>query len=243
MPTSPTDCEIMSFPPHARRSSTARHRAVPAPALGSRRLTSTVRSSLIALVCATTVTSGISPAQAAGSDDASSGPSGQRRTPAVAVTAPHDAVVAPQTVITGVLPPPAEPVAAATALARPATGEVTSDFGVREHPVRGGARMHTGVDFSAGDGGVYAAADGVVVQTATSGGYGLQTVVEHTAPDGSTWLSRYSHQSSFSVEPGDQVTRGQRIGTIGSTGVSTGPHLHFEVMIGGELTDPQPRIA
>lgn len=154
--------------------------------------------------------------------------------PSVPATAP---VSFAEPVVTTVVPPPA-----ASALARPATGEVTSGFGVRTHPISGNAKLHEGVDFAIGDGNIYAAADGVVGSAGRSGGYGNLTEITHTAPDGSSFSTRYAHQSDILVAPGEQVTRGQLIGRIGSTGASTGPHLHFELVLDGAVVDALPRL-
>ena len=140
--------------------------------------------------------------------------------------------------LTTVVPPPG-----ASNLARPGNGEVTSGFGMRKHPVTGRAKLHEGVDFAVGDGNVYAAADGIVASAESSGGYGLLTEITHVGGDGSSFSTRYAHQARLLVEPGDRVTRGQVIGRIGSTGTSTGPHLHFEVVVDGAATDALPRIA
>jgi len=82
---------------------------------------------------------------------------------------------------------------------------------------------------------VPAAAGGTVVTADEQGGYGLTVVIRH--PDGIE--SRYAHLSSIAVRPGDSVTRGQQIGRVGSTGRSTGPHLHFEVTAAGRRVDPE----
>lgn len=154
-------------------------------------------------------------------------------------SAPAGAAVSfAEPVVTTVFPPPA-----ASGLGRPATGEVTSGFGMRTHPITGIATLHKGVDFALGDGNVYAAADGVVASAGSSGAYGNLTEVTHSAPDGSSFSTRYAHQARMLVEPGEQVTRGQVIGRIGSTGASTGLHLHFEVVLDGAVVDALPRIA
>lgn len=155
--------------------------------------------------------------------------------PSVPATAP---VSFDEPVVTTVVPPPP-----ASALARPANGEVTSGFGMRTHPISGNAKLHEGVDFALGDGKVYAAADGVVASAGWSGGYGNLTEITHTASDGSSFSTRYAHQSEMLVAPGERVTRGQVIGRIGSTGASTGPHLHFELVLDGAVVDALPRIA
>jgi murein DD-endopeptidase MepM/ murein hydrolase activator NlpD len=113
----------------------------------------------------------------------------------------------------------------------------SSPFGPRVDPLLGGARMHNGVDLSAPSGTpIRASADGVVVIAADQGGYGLCTVIDH----GSGMGTLYGHQSTLGVQTGDIVKRGQIIGFVGSTGRSTGPHLHWEVRQFGQPINPLP---
>ncbi|MFZ5852580.1 MAG: M23 family metallopeptidase, partial [Actinomycetota bacterium] len=123
---------------------------------------------------------------------------------------------------------------------RPGTGPVTSPYGVRFHPVLRYVNLHTGEDIGAGDGVVYAADDGVVLLARSTVGYGNLTVVDHGRLDGRPVTTVYAHQARFLVAPGERVRRGQPIGIIGSTGYSTGPHLHFEVRLDGLPVDPTP---
>ncbi|WP_291296414.1 M23 family metallopeptidase [Elioraea sp.] len=105
---------------------------------------------------------------------------------------------------------------------------ISSGFGMRRHPILGYSRMHQGVDFAAPTGTpVYAAGDGRIAFAGTRGGYGTTIVVNHTG--GTSTL--YAHLSSIQrgLRPGSAVRQGQVIGRVGSTGMSTGPHLHFEV--------------
>jgi murein DD-endopeptidase MepM/ murein hydrolase activator NlpD len=112
---------------------------------------------------------------------------------------------------------------------------VSSTFGLRVHPVYGGARLHSGIDFAAPHGTpIYAAGDGVVVWAGPRGGYGNTVVVDH----GGAVATLSAHMSRMAVIEGDVVTRGQIIGFVGSTGTSTGPHLHFEVRLAGTPVDP-----
>lgn len=114
---------------------------------------------------------------------------------------------------------------------------LTSPYGFRTYPLGGGAEFHPGADFGAASGTpIYAAAPGVVVIASPQGGYGNCTVIDH----GYGLATLYGHQSRQVVQVGDVVTTGQLIGFVGSTGASTGPHLHFEVRLRGELTDPLP---
>lgn len=121
-------------------------------------------------------------------------------------------------------------------LAWPAPGAgVSGNVGPRIHPVYGYRSCHTGTDIGAAGGSpIHAAADGVVVSVLNGGPYGLHTLIQH----GSGISTMYAHQASASVSPGQKVSRGQVIGTVGSTGWSTGPHLHFEVHVNGTPYDP-----
>jgi len=119
----------------------------------------------------------------------------------------------------------------------PSSASISSPFGPRTHPIRGGHEMHTGIDIRASHGADIVAADcGVVIHSGWRGGFGLTVIIDHG--DGIHTL--YAHNSHNLVSVGDGVTRGQRIALIGSTGVSTGPHLHFEVRVGGMWEDPGP---
>ncbi|MBQ8540128.1 MAG: peptidoglycan DD-metalloendopeptidase family protein [Clostridia bacterium] len=117
----------------------------------------------------------------------------------------------------------------------PASQRVTSKYGYRIHPVYKTRKFHAGIDIGAGYGSAIVAAESGTVTTATYGsGYGKYVVVSH----GSGLTTLYAHCSSLLVKVGDKVTRGQTIAKVGSTGVSTGNHLHFEVRINGSTTDP-----
>ena len=121
---------------------------------------------------------------------------------------------------------------------KPVIGEVefTSGFGVRSDPFLGRPAMHTGLDFRAAYGDlVRATANGVVTSATWSGGYGRMVEINH----GNGLSTRYGHLSVISVRPGESVKIGQIIGEVGSTGRSTGPHLHYETRIDGEAVDPQ----
>jgi len=120
-------------------------------------------------------------------------------------------------------------------LAAPVPGVVTSGFGPRKHPIFGTMRNHTGVDFSATSGTpVRASADGTVAVAGERGGYGVTVIVDH----GNSLATLYGHLSRTAVAEGATVSRGQVIGYAGSTGYSTGPHLHFEVRVNGNPVDP-----
>jgi murein DD-endopeptidase MepM/ murein hydrolase activator NlpD len=121
---------------------------------------------------------------------------------------------------------------------KPVIGEVefTSGFGVRSDPFLGRPAMHTGLDFRAQTGDpVRATANGKVVSAGWSGGYGRMVEIDH----GNGLSTRYGHLSEINVKIGDPVKIGQVIGEVGSTGRSTGPHLHYETRIDGEAVDPQ----
>jgi len=120
-------------------------------------------------------------------------------------------------------------------LAWPVVGQVTSGFGYRIHPIFHVRKMHTGIDIDAEMGDpVKAAAAGTVVSAGWRGGYGKCVVVQHSGG----LATLYAHLSVISVTAGDKVKLGQVLGKVGSTGYSTGPHLHFEVRVNGEAVDP-----
>ena len=125
------------------------------------------------------------------------------------------------------------------AFALPVHGRVSSGFGPRVDPLHGAGGYHTGLDLAAPTGTpVVAAAAGTVVRAGDAGGYGQLIVLRHA--DGSE--TRYAHLSAIGVEVGAQVARGQAIGAVGSTGRSTGPHLHFELRRDGHAVDPRPAL-
>lgn len=112
---------------------------------------------------------------------------------------------------------------------------ITSGFGRRYHPILKRLRVHTGVDITAPKGTpVYATADGTVTSESPGGGYGLVVVINH----GYSYKTLYAHLSKKAVKPGQKVKRGQVIGYVGSTGMSTGSHLHYEVIKGGQRVNP-----
>lgn len=119
--------------------------------------------------------------------------------------------------------------------ARPVDGRLTSRFGTRRHPLLGFTRMHQGVDFAAAHGApVVAASSGQVVGAGWAGGYGRQVRIAH----GGGLSSSYSHLSRFAVAAGRSVRAGEVIGYAGSSGLSTGPHVHYEVRRNGRAIDP-----
>ena len=117
---------------------------------------------------------------------------------------------------------------------------ITSDFGMREHPIEGIIKGHTGIDIGNADFGtpVVAAADGVVTLASYYGGYGNCVIVNH----GNGVATLYGHGQKILTEVGKEVKRGEIIMEVGSTGQSTGPHLHFEVRINGSPVNPWPYL-
>src|SRR4051794_21324336 len=118
-----------------------------------------------------------------------------------------------------------------------ADGRLQSGFGLRRHPILGFSRMHTGVDWVTRIGApILSAGDGAVIKAEWAVGYGLRAEIQHA--DGV--VTTYSHMSRFGsdIAPGTEVRQGQVIGFLGSTGLSTGPHLHYEVMFNGQFVDP-----
>ncbi len=113
----------------------------------------------------------------------------------------------------------------------------TSAFGVRSDPFRGDPTMHAGIDLASPTGTpIYATADGVVGRAEWYGGYGNMVDIEH----GKGIATRYGHMSRIVAHPGERVKRGDLIGYVGSTGRSTGSHLHYEVRIDGRAVNPIP---
>ncbi|MGH6705999.1 MAG: M23 family metallopeptidase, partial [Sphingomicrobium sp.] len=120
-------------------------------------------------------------------------------------------------------------------MAWPVAARITSGFGMRYHPILRFGRMHKGIDFGAHYGQpIVAAADGQVGRAGWAGGYGRQVRLAHAGSMGTS----YSHMSRIIVEPGSLVRQGQVIGYVGSSGLSTGPHLHYEVYRGGVAVNP-----
>ncbi len=124
-------------------------------------------------------------------------------------------------------------------LIRPIDAPITSPFGMRRHPIFGGMRMHTGADMPAPYGThIHAARDGLVSFSGWMNGYGNVVILDH----GSGLGTLYAHCSSLEVSVGEHVSRGQVIAKVGSTGYSTGNHVHFEVRVNGEPVNPENYI-
>jgi murein DD-endopeptidase MepM/ murein hydrolase activator NlpD len=110
-----------------------------------------------------------------------------------------------------------------------------SGFGYRMHPILKTVRFHNGMDFTAPTGtDIYATGDGKVTDVGVSGGFGNRVIIDH----GFGYQTIYAHMHTFKVKPGEEVKRGQVIGTVGDTGLSTAPHLHYEVHKNGAVVNP-----
>lgn len=123
--------------------------------------------------------------------------------------------------------------------AKPAEGPVSSPYGMRVHPVTGVYKLHTGTDYRAGCGTpMRAAADGTVTSVTPNKAYGTLITIDH----GGGVVPRYAHayRSDVTARAGDRVRAGQQIAKVGSSGYSTGCHLHFEVKVNGNFVDPVP---
>lgn len=117
---------------------------------------------------------------------------------------------------------------------------MTSGYGMRYHPVTGGRSRHKGIDLAAPTGTpVYATADGTVKMSQRYSSYGLYVSIDH----GAELETRYAHLSGLNVSAGASVRKGDLIGFVGSTGRSTGPHLHYEVRVDGQAVNPVPYMA
>ena len=122
----------------------------------------------------------------------------------------------------------------------PSQGPITSQFGNRFHPVLGYSRFHAGTDFGADTGTpIQAAETGIVIFAGWYGGYGNAVILDH----GGGVTTLYGHASRLSVSEGETVKKGDAIAAVGTTGLSTGPHLHFEVRLNGEPVDPMNYLA
>ena len=120
-------------------------------------------------------------------------------------------------------------------LSSPVAGRMSSGYGQRRHPILGYTRMHAGIDFAARYGSpIYAVTDGVVGFAGRHGGHGNYVRIQH----GGGLATGYAHMSRIAAVPGQRVRRGQVIGYVGSTGLSTGPHLHYELYRGGATVNP-----
>ncbi len=118
----------------------------------------------------------------------------------------------------------------------PSSKKITSKYGYRIHPIQKVRKLHTGIDIGAKKGAeIKASASGKVIMAKYYGGYGNCIIIDH----GGGMSTLYAHMSAYVAKEGDWVSQGQVIGKVGSTGNSTGPHLHFEVRVNGQTVDPQ----
>lgn len=116
---------------------------------------------------------------------------------------------------------------------------ITSGFGMRQHPILGVWRSHAGLDLAASYGSpIVATSDGMVSTAGWQGGYGLLVTLDH----GGGLQTRYGHMSRLNVQPGQQVSKGSVIGYVGSSGLATGPHLHYEIRLNGLAINPATHI-
>lgn len=113
---------------------------------------------------------------------------------------------------------------------------VTSNYGYRIHPIYRSYEFHYGVDLKARYVPVYATGKGIVIRSDYQSGYGYTVEIDH----GYGYVTKYAHLSKFNVSVGDEVVRGQQIATSGNSGMSSGPHLHYEVRLDGVKIDPEP---
>ena len=124
-------------------------------------------------------------------------------------------------------------------LTRPVNGYVTSPYGYRRHPIYGYRSLHDGIDYAASCGTpIYAPADGKVISTYFQSAWGKRMILDHGYQRGAGVATIFNHLSGYAVEQGDRVRRGQVIGYAGTTGWSTGCHLHFTVMANGQPVNP-----
>jgi murein DD-endopeptidase MepM/ murein hydrolase activator NlpD len=126
-----------------------------------------------------------------------------------------------------------------TGFLRPVGGPITSPFGYRVHPIFHSRIYHSGIDIGAGYGTpIKASNTGKVIMAGWYGGYGKVVIIDHGVVRGQPITTLYGHMSSISVSQGQKVSQGQIVGKVGTTGYSTGPHLHFEVRVKGQPRNP-----
>ncbi|MFI5427649.1 M23 family metallopeptidase [Aeromicrobium sp. UC242_57] len=125
------------------------------------------------------------------------------------------------------------------ALSYPVNGPITSPYGMRVHPVTGVYKLHDGTDFGVGCGTpIKAAASGTIVEQYFNGAYGNRVILNNGVKRGVSVVTTYNHMSRFALSAGSKVSRGQVIGYVGTTGYSTGCHLHFMVLANGSTVNP-----
>ena len=137
---------------------------------------------------------------------------------------------------------PAAPVPVSTAskgLALPVSAPVTSSYGMRLHPILGYWKLHDGTDFGAACGTpIRAAASGVISEKYFNAGYGNRLFIDHGSINGRIMTTAYNHLSGYAVSVGQRVSQGQIVGYVGTTGYSTGCHLHLMLWVNGSMVDP-----
>ncbi|MBI4900526.1 MAG: peptidoglycan DD-metalloendopeptidase family protein [Actinobacteria bacterium] len=139
---------------------------------------------------------------------------------------------------------PEQDLAAVHALTRPAAGPVSSPYGMRRHPLTGVWKLHDGTDIAAACGSsIRAAGAGTVVGVSVTSAYGNRLVLDHGTTSSGRLLTAYSHAGGFAVAVGDHVSASQVIGAVGSTGLTTGCHLHLQAWLDGRLVDPMTVIS
>ena len=122
---------------------------------------------------------------------------------------------------------------------RPTSGHVTSEYGPRIHPISGQSGFHTGIDLASPSGTpIKASKSGTVVYSGWQGGYGQVVIIDH----GGGYRTLYAHCSKLNVVKNQKVSRGQTVALVGSTGNSTGPHLHFEVRVNNKHQNPRKYV-
>lgn len=120
-------------------------------------------------------------------------------------------------------------------LTAPVSGRITSHFGWRAHPITEKQDFHSGIDIAAAEGtAIHATADGIVTEVGWSDSYGNYLVLEHSGD----FSTKYAHCQRLIAEEGAVIRKGERIALVGSTGISTGPHVHFECVVEGQRVDP-----
>jgi murein DD-endopeptidase MepM/ murein hydrolase activator NlpD len=136
------------------------------------------------------------------------------------------------------------PIFESTPMGVPVSGELTSDFGFRTSPFSGFRQAHKGIDVAMKRGTeLYATADGIVEVSGWGGAYGNNIIIDHgVGTDGARFETLYAHLSKIYVKAGVAIRRGERIGQVGTTGHSTGPHVHYEVRKNGVAVNPEPFV-
>ena len=128
----------------------------------------------------------------------------------------------------------------AAGLISPVAGVITDAYGMRLHPIENVWRFHDGLDIGAGCGTpIRAVANGTVTESYYHASYGYRLVIKHGVINGHQLTTGYNHAQGYTAQVGDQVSQGQVIGSVGTTGSSTGCHIHFQTWVDGQLADPQ----